>query len=827
MKTDTANIQEVAISPSDIGQSYVRIVVVTGLGIWAYVNELPKSAADIYSNPILSSHALYLAYCLLFLLVSYRMVSAPFRWGGWFHVKRVVGLFGDLISCGLYIFWAGEYGLAIYPVYVTIIVGYGLRYGFNYLFLAMTVALATFTAAAIYSPLFQEQRSLMGGFYLGLILIPGYAALLLKKYQDLLIRLSEVNAARARFIANMSHELRTPLHAIIGNAEVLGEKLRGLERADRNVSQLSTSVRMVSEASEHLRALVDGVLDIASSDAGTFVLGDPVECDLYRIIQSAVAITKPDGRRKDIDFKLYIDPDTPRLVETWEQLVRAVLINTIGNAVKYTNVGFISVLVHRLDSEEAGSDQNIRIRIVDTGIGISPSQLRMVYEPFMIGDDSRARSYEGTGLGLTITKQYLTEMGGIIDIQSEEMVGTTVTIEIPVRSVVAESTELPMGEIFIAIASPTLDPTGLTAWLEQHNVEVDTAEWTGTHLIADFPSQQPDFVLINSVETDEIESIAESVNTNFEGTLAVLVGPSTPDQIELPGNFITRIELENDHHLYNLQSLVDRTQSSRPESPVAGYSILVVDDNETNLQSAEIALQSYGHSVRTAIGGDEALRAMRQEDFDLVFMDMHMPEFSGIDVARAFAEEAVNPVPVVMLTADVTKSASVDADIPEIVGFLTKPIKPSGLQLAVERFVDRNRSQILSGKTDMQHPLMRTMRAGLFSKDNYIELHRSGVSQVSLDGLIGKFVDDSFNIIDELKSNAESGDLDELKRLLHKLRGSAGAMHVAGLVTIIEQYQDLSNEDLVAALHADIEILKRSITFVSGEIRRFIRELDQ
>jgi len=146
----------------------------------------------------------YFGYCLLFLWLSYYLSDGQKVSPIWFRVKRVTGLLVDLISCGLYIFLSGEYGLAVYPLYVTIIVGYGLRYGFRYLFLAMTVALITFTFAALYSPLFEKFGSLMIGFYLGIILIPGYAATLLKKYQDVLKRLSEVNAARARFIANMS-----------------------------------------------------------------------------------------------------------------------------------------------------------------------------------------------------------------------------------------------------------------------------------------------------------------------------------------------------------------------------------------------------------------------------------------------------------------------------------------------------------------------------------------------------------------------------------------------------------------------------------------------
>ncbi len=729
----TINSAATFITPSDVGQSYVRIAVVSAIIIWTFANEAPRSIGAVFSNPLLLSMPIYFVYCLSFLLLSYRLADGRRMSDIWFHVKRVVGLFGDLISCGLYILLAGEYGLAIYPIYVTIIVGYGLRYGVRYLFLAMGVALSTFTVAAIYSPLFEEHQSLIGGFYLGLILIPGYAAVLLKKYQDLLVHLSEFNAARSRFIANMSHELRTPLHAIIGNAEVLAEKLSNLEKEDRSFARLATSARMVSEASEHLRALVDGVLDIASSDAGTFVLGEPVETDLYQIIQSSVGITKPGGTTRNVEFCVYIDPDVPRVVETWEQLLKAVLINTIGNAVKYTNTGSISVLVHPVESSDVHADPLIRFQITDTGIGISPSQLKTIYEPFMIGDDSRARNYEGTGLGLTITKQYLNEMGGSIDIQSEEGIGTTVNVEIPMRPVESPPVENVRRGLLALVISADSDQIEMRTWLQSHNIEIESRTWDGTNLTTDYKNRQPDVVLISATDSDVLDSITAYIAVNFENALAVLIGASIPPGIKLPGKFVTRIETGNETHLRNLYSLIERALTVQMKTSVTGCTILVVDDNETNLQSAAIALESYGHSVRTANGGHDALRAMQQENFDLVFMDMHMPGLSGVEVARTFAADSATSIPIVMLTADVTKSASVDADIPQIVGFLTKPIKPSELQLAVERYVDADRIEVGSSEIVSRDRLMEIMESRSFSRENYVELHNSGVSQGRLD----------------------------------------------------------------------------------------------
>jgi signal transduction histidine kinase len=257
----------------------------------------------------------------------------------------------------------------------------------------MTVALVTFTVAAFCSPPIEQFGSLMIAFYFGIILIPGYAAVLLKQYQDVLKRLSEINAARARFIANMSQELRTPLHAIIGNAEVIRARLEELERSDSTLKPLSISARMVSDASEHLRALVDGVLDIASNDAGTFVLGEPGDVDLYRLIQSAVGISRADTRKKNIVLTSFVDGGVPRIVQTWDQHLKAVLINTIGNAVKYTDTGSVFVAVRPLSYSDDGYVLIVRVEITDTGIGIPAEQLRTLCEPFASGDDSRNRRF--------------------------------------------------------------------------------------------------------------------------------------------------------------------------------------------------------------------------------------------------------------------------------------------------------------------------------------------------------------------------------------------------------------------------------------------------
>ncbi|MFT4562685.1 MAG: two-component system sensor histidine kinase RpfC [Gammaproteobacteria bacterium] len=817
------------ISPSDIGQSYVRIGVVAVIIVWTFANEAPKSFADVKSNGMLLAMPPYFIYCCLFLFASYWFDKNEPEWPGWIHFKRVIGLFVDLISCGLYIFLSGEYGLAVYPLYVTIIVGYGLRYGFRYLFLAMTVALVTFTLAALYSPLFDQFGSLMIGFYLGIVLIPGYAAILLKKYQDVLKRLSEAIEARARFIANISHELRTPLHAIIGNAEVIGAKLAELEQTEPALRPLSTSARMVSSASEHLRALVDGVLDVASNEAGTFVLGEPDKTDLIHLIRSVIDITQPDRRKKNISVTWFVDSDTPRIVETWEQHLKAVLINTIGNAVKYTEQGSVEIYVQSLPHNPISEISTIHIEIKDTGIGIPALQLATIYEPFSIGDDGRDRRYEGTGLGLTITKQYLDEMGGTINIQSQKGEGTLVEIDIPSKVLERSVSEKYDRTLPAVIVPDTNSIKILESWLQKHAVhcnlvrpspaDLGTADSSGAR------AEQPSIAFVESTESNQrLSEICDHVDSIFPGIPKVLIGKINPNESSLRAKFLTRIDYGNDGQLHNLFFLIGRAGKYRSRFENSARNILVVDDNETNLQSAQIALESFRHHVWTASSGPDAIEIMRRLEFDLVFMDMHMPSASGLDVARRIAREISNAAPIVMLTADVTKDANNDARIPEIAGFLTKPIRPSELQQAVERYAGaRAEPKTLQSSSDARTmPINQLMEASSFSTENYVELLDAGVSVKSINELITKFVEDAFHIVDELHRSAIDGDAESVKALLHKLRGSAGAMHIGRLVSIIEKYHQLSDTVLLASLPRDSQLLKESMLTIASEIEVFV-----
>jgi two-component system sensor histidine kinase RpfC len=807
------------INPSDVGQSIVRVAIVVSLYIWALYNEGIPSYGEIGSYPVIYIGSGYVLYSFAFLLLSIWMDKWSSRSPVVLHSKRVVSLCVDLAVVALFLFLGGDYALVAYPIFVTVVVGYGLRFGLYYFLLAIVVAITTFAIASHYNPLFQEFESLTIGFYLGLILIPGYAAILLKKYQDLLRRLAETNAARARFIANMSHELRTPLHAIIGNAEVLSARLSEMEQRDPEFGQLATSAKMVTEASEHLRALVDGVLDIASNDAGTFVLGEARDVDLYRLIRSAVGIAAPGTRKPEVGIRWFVDPNVPQLVVTWEQHLRAVLINTIGNAVKYTDCGTISVVV---DAPPRGDDAQsalVRILISDTGIGIPEAQLKTIFEPFVIGDDSRARRFEGTGLGLTITKQYIDEMRGQIGITSIEGTGTSVEIEIPMRIAAAFRTPLVRSARALLVA-PFHSHAKLVSWLESGNLICTVVGWDGRRFVGEDDAGQPDIVFVTAPYLQDAEKITRHAGAIYRDALPAFIGPADTGAIR--SHFATRIEEGNDEQLKNIFSLIDSGYAKDTSRHATRHKILVVDDNETNLQSADIALQSYGHDVHTVSDGNAALEILRHQNFDLVFMDMHMPGMSGLDVSSAYVRESKAPVPVVILTADATRTANTDADIPEVAGFLTKPIKPSELQHAVERYATKPGAN-RDGSEARGASVETSRESELFSRSNYMELLESGVDVAALESLIAKFRMDARAIIDEIRHASAAKDRASIRRLLHKLKGSAGAMHLDGVLAALQGFDNIADDDLCVISSAWCASLEASATSAASQVLDFIR----
>ena len=766
---------------SDIDQAIVRVILGSAaLGIILIYEDVPGSNFRLIGTVGIFFYSLA-AYIVVSLAITIAAVrSLPPQHGSHF-VRRVIGVVLDLSFSGLGLFMTREYSLIMFSVFISVIIGYGFRFGLRYLIIGVVVGLIVVSLLGIYSPFFARNQFLTFGIAVGVVLVPTYAAFLLAKYQKALFQLDESNRARSRFIANMSHELRTPLNAISLNVETL------LGRVERNLKSRKEleSLKIIKESSSYLSRLVNRVLDISSNEAGVFTLGEPAKVDFYSSLSEAVRIASAQTKLKAVRVYLNVSPTTPRFITGWQQQVQEVLVNVIGNAAKFTTQGEIVVRVNAIsDSAGSGSGQ-IFVEVDDTGPGIDSQDLSSIFEPFVLGDDSRVRGNEGTGIGLTLTRQYLQAMGGSIEINQKPSNGTTVRVNFPFG--LAEdhgSFSEPLD--FLAVSERSV-PFGAFKSITTVSV-ADCLE----NLI------QPDAVHCVFVDELVANEFLEAIDSLPKEKNPVLILVSSELKDSFDRRFLCCVSEINDEVLGDVAALsaffsadVHSNFELKPKR------LLLIDDNTNNLLSAQITLENAGHFVDVASSSQTGLKQLAENDFDLIFVDMHMPELDGIQTireARNLLGDALPPV--VMLTADATRQAYEDAKAAGVEACLTKPISSRNLINAVAEHA----KGLASNRSHDGEELVNESKQARLELDNLLA---SGVAQEKLVQTMDKFSDDFNQSLVQCCTYAARKESVKVKKLIHKLQGSAAAMHFTPIVTQLRAIEHLDGEALCDALLAN------------------------
>ncbi|HIK28699.1 MAG: PAS domain-containing protein [Oscillatoriaceae bacterium SKW80] len=241
--------------------------------------------------------------------------------------------------------------------------------------------------------------------------------------QQAVLATDTANRAKSIFLANMSHELRTPLNAILGFTQVM-------VRDNSLTAQQQEKLRIINRAGEHLLALIDDILEMSKIEAGRITL-NPKSFDLIKLLQELQEMLRTRARTKELQLNFEIAPDVPQYIYTDERKLRQVLINILGNAIKFTETGWIALRVKVL---KPAADTRLFFEIEDTGKGIKPSELNQLFEPF-IQTETGYKSQQGTGLGLAISRKFVQLMGGDISVTSTPLKGSTFSFDIPVKVV--------------------------------------------------------------------------------------------------------------------------------------------------------------------------------------------------------------------------------------------------------------------------------------------------------------------------------------------------------------------------------------------------------
>ena len=515
-----------------------------------------------------------------------------------------------------------------------------------------------------------------------------YMRYLNKRLQIAARKAESANKAKTDFLSTMSHDIRTPMNAIIG-LTTLAEKNPG------DVESTKESLRKISLASNHLLTLINDILDISKVESGKLKLS-PLTFSIVETVENLVNISQPMIKEKNIEFSFHINQFEKEYLYTDQLRLNQIFINILSNAIKYTEPGGrVSVELREEHSDVTGCIKLIYV-VSDTGIGMSPEFMENMYKPFSRQVDSRVNSIQGTGLGLAITKQMVDLIGGTIDCQSEQGKGTTftVTLDIPVADRQREDMKLEPIDVLIVDDDETMLQTAtdtlasLGANVEQANNGLEALgmiehrhlsgrdytviiiDWkmpdidgleTIKRIRSEIDSQIP-ILLISAYDWSDIEDKARSAGAN--GFVSKPLFRSTLyDKINgLIGKESGSVEPEDDY------------------SDLNGINILVAEDNDINWEIISAMLAMFGITTERAENGRvcvDMLSKAEEGSYELIFMDVQMPEMNGLDATRTI-RKLENPwaasIPIIAMTADAFSENIMECLDAGMNGHIAKPV---------------------------------------------------------------------------------------------------------------------------------------------------------
>ncbi|MCY2992917.1 MAG: response regulator [Planctomycetota bacterium] len=645
------------------------------------------------------------------------------------------------------------------------------------------------------------------------------------------------NTAKGDFLANMSHEIRTPMNAIIGMAHLA-------LRTELTTKQQAYLTK-IGSAANSLLGIINDLLDFSKIEVGKMEL-EHAAFSLDEVLDSLSDMVGQKAEQKGLEMVFSVAPETPRALLGDALRLGQILINLVTNAVKFTEHGEILIAV--APEELTGATARLRFSVRDTGIGMTPQQISGLFQSFSQADTSISRKYGCTGLGLAISKQLTELMGGRIRVESELGRGSTFSFTASFgigQSVLPSSARVSLRELLgkrvLIVDDSDSAREVLTTMLTNKGFAVEAVqcgEESLSALTAASHGGTPFDLVLMDWRMPGMDGIEASRRIKADSTLSrtpaiLMVTAFGREEVMkraaengLDGFLIKPVNesilIDTITEIFIRPSRGVISQASGPgllDTPVhlVGRRILLVEDNEINRELATELLTDFGLCVETAENGRESVARATTEAFDLVLMDIQMPEMDGLTATRLIrADERLRDLPIIAMTANAMSSDREKSLAAGMNDYVTKPIDPARLLATLSRWIKAPPAPEQAVEQMPDEPVPSVSGDGLPDQlppfNIPAALVRTNGKPKLLRKLILRFRDTYSQAAQDLRKLVAEGGLEEAERLAHSLKGVAGTLEARDVLQAAAAVEQAFREGRTAAIADLIAALDRALT---------------